>query len=172
MCTTSDFEALEQLAAAVSTNPAATVCSVCDALPYSRSAWPMRTTSNALLRAAAQSSSATAGGRERWPVTTVTSCPRRGQVRRLPVHVLGDAAELRVVVVGDDRDPHDRGMHTGRPDWHWRLRVPIRFGGRVYYRVPIYEYRCANGHTFDVLQSFSDEPLTSLRGVRRRCRRC
>jgi putative FmdB family regulatory protein len=27
--------------------------------------------------------------------------------------------------------------------------------------VPIYEYRCANGHTFDAFQSFSDDPLES-----------
>jgi putative FmdB family regulatory protein len=25
--------------------------------------------------------------------------------------------------------------------------------------VPIYEYRCANGHTFEAFQSFSDAPL-------------
>ena len=25
--------------------------------------------------------------------------------------------------------------------------------------MPIYEYRCENGHTFDVLQKFADEPL-------------
>src|SRR4051794_4603234 len=27
-------------------------------------------------------------------------------------------------------------------------------------RMPIYEYRCDNGHTFDALQKFADEPLT------------
>jgi len=26
--------------------------------------------------------------------------------------------------------------------------------------MPIYEYRCMNGHTFDVMQRFSDEPVT------------
>jgi putative FmdB family regulatory protein len=26
--------------------------------------------------------------------------------------------------------------------------------------VPIYEYKCENGHLFDVMQKFSDEPLT------------
>lgn len=26
--------------------------------------------------------------------------------------------------------------------------------------MPIYEYRCAKGHTFDTMQRFSDEPLT------------
>jgi putative FmdB family regulatory protein len=26
--------------------------------------------------------------------------------------------------------------------------------------MPIYEYRCDNGHTFDALQKFADEPLT------------
>jgi putative FmdB family regulatory protein len=27
--------------------------------------------------------------------------------------------------------------------------------------MPIYEYRCENGHTFDVLQSMSDDPVTT-----------
>jgi putative FmdB family regulatory protein len=27
-------------------------------------------------------------------------------------------------------------------------------------RVPIYEYKCDNGHVFDVIQKMSDEPLT------------
>ena len=27
--------------------------------------------------------------------------------------------------------------------------------------MPIYEYRCKKGHTFDVLQSMSDDPLTA-----------
>jgi putative FmdB family regulatory protein len=26
--------------------------------------------------------------------------------------------------------------------------------------MPIYEYRCANGHTFEVFQSMSEDPLT------------
>jgi putative FmdB family regulatory protein len=26
--------------------------------------------------------------------------------------------------------------------------------------MPIYEYKCDNGHVFDVIQKFSDEPLT------------
>jgi putative FmdB family regulatory protein len=26
--------------------------------------------------------------------------------------------------------------------------------------VPIYEYKCENGHLFDVIQKFTDEPLT------------
>ena len=26
--------------------------------------------------------------------------------------------------------------------------------------MPIYEYRCANGHTFDVFQSMSEDPVT------------
>jgi len=26
--------------------------------------------------------------------------------------------------------------------------------------MPIYEYRCDNGHTFDVIQKFADEPLS------------
>ena len=28
-------------------------------------------------------------------------------------------------------------------------------------RVPIYEYRCTNGHLFDVMQRMSDDPLTA-----------
>jgi putative FmdB family regulatory protein len=27
--------------------------------------------------------------------------------------------------------------------------------------MPIYEYRCEKGHTFEVMQSMSDDPLTS-----------
>lgn len=27
--------------------------------------------------------------------------------------------------------------------------------------MPIYEYRCSEGHTFEALQGFSDEPLSS-----------
>ncbi len=27
--------------------------------------------------------------------------------------------------------------------------------------MPIYEYRCENGHTFEVMQSMSDDPLSS-----------
>jgi putative FmdB family regulatory protein len=27
--------------------------------------------------------------------------------------------------------------------------------------MPIYEYRCANGHTFEVIQSMSDEPVAT-----------
>lgn len=27
--------------------------------------------------------------------------------------------------------------------------------------MPIYEYRCANGHTFEVFQSMSEDPVTS-----------
>jgi putative FmdB family regulatory protein len=27
--------------------------------------------------------------------------------------------------------------------------------------MPIYEYKCANGHVFDVIQRMSDEPLTA-----------
>ena len=54
-----------------------TVCSVCDALPYMRSAWPIRSTSNGSSRAAgADAPSVTARGWNRLPVMTVTSCPR------------------------------------------------------------------------------------------------
>jgi putative FmdB family regulatory protein len=31
--------------------------------------------------------------------------------------------------------------------------------------VPIYEYKCANGHVFEAVQSMSDDPLT-------KCERC
>lgn len=31
--------------------------------------------------------------------------------------------------------------------------------------MPIYEYRCENGHVFDVMQSFSDQPIET-------CERC
>ena len=27
--------------------------------------------------------------------------------------------------------------------------------------MPIYEYKCENGHLFDIMQKLSDEPLTS-----------
>ena len=27
--------------------------------------------------------------------------------------------------------------------------------------MPIYEYRCANGHTFETMQSINDDPLTA-----------
>jgi putative FmdB family regulatory protein len=27
--------------------------------------------------------------------------------------------------------------------------------------MPIYEYRCTNGHTFEVMQSMSDDPVTA-----------
>jgi putative FmdB family regulatory protein len=39
------------------------------------------------------------------------------------------------------RDPNCEGRHTGP--------------------VPIYEYRCDNGHTFEVFQSMSDGPVTA-----------
>jgi putative FmdB family regulatory protein len=29
--------------------------------------------------------------------------------------------------------------------------------------VPIYEYRCSNGHVFEVMQSMSDDPVTKCR---------
>ncbi len=57
-------------------------------------------------RAGARSASAIGGVRRRWPVMTVTSWPRAGELRRLSVDVLGDAAKHRVVVIGDDGDPH------------------------------------------------------------------
>ena len=32
-------------------------------------------------------------------------------------------------------------------------------------RMPIYEYRCRNGHEFEVFQSMSDDPVEGLRGL-------
>ena len=32
--------------------------------------------------------------------------------------------------------------------------------------MPIYEYRCEKGHTFEVMQRMTDDPLTELRGLR------
>jgi putative FmdB family regulatory protein len=37
--------------------------------------------------------------------------------------------------------------------------------------MPIYEYRCENGHTFDVLQSFSDDPVTECEECGAPCER-
>jgi putative FmdB family regulatory protein len=34
--------------------------------------------------------------------------------------------------------------------------------------MPIYEYRCPNGHTFEVFQRMSDPPASRVRDVRRR----
>ena len=33
--------------------------------------------------------------------------------------------------------------------------------------MPIYEYRCRNGHEFEVFQSMSEDPVTALQQVRR-----
>ena len=32
--------------------------------------------------------------------------------------------------------------------------------GRIGWTMPIYEYRCENDHRFEVLQKFSDDPIT------------
>ena len=54
-----------------------TVWSVCDAFPYMRTACPIRSSSNDRSRVCGGwSPSATCGGRNRWPVITVTSWPR------------------------------------------------------------------------------------------------
>ena len=34
--------------------------------------------------------------------------------------------------------------------------------------MPIYEYRCENGHIFEVMQKMTDDPVTELRGAARR----
>jgi putative FmdB family regulatory protein len=49
-----------------------------------------------------------------------------------------------------------RGV-TGR--WHSRRRSAKERAYTV--AMPIYEYRCDKGHTFDVMQRMADEPLTS-----------
>jgi putative FmdB family regulatory protein len=39
----------------------------------------------------------------------------------------------------------------------------IRGAGRAFYtgaQMPIYEYRCENGHTFEVLRKMTDDPIT------------
>jgi putative FmdB family regulatory protein len=45
--------------------------------------------------------------------------------------------------------------------WHSRAGS-AKAGGEAILRraMPIYEYRCKKGHTFDIMQRFSDEPLT------------
>jgi putative FmdB family regulatory protein len=40
-----------------------------------------------------------------------------------------------------------------------RARIPC-FNSRTF-PMPIYEYRCENGHTFEVFQSMSDEPVST-----------
>ena len=37
--------------------------------------------------------------------------------------------------------------------------------------MPIYEYRCTKGHTFEVMQSITDEPLTKCTECRARVQR-
>jgi putative FmdB family regulatory protein len=40
------------------------------------------------------------------------------------------------------------------------MREPYRSPCDNPLSVPIYEYKCANGHVFDVIQKMADEPLT------------
>ena len=47
----------------------------------------------------------------------VVTAPR--QLRGLTVDVLGDPAEMRVVIIGDDGDPHAAGIVAGPTLWHW-----------------------------------------------------
>src|SRR3954454_18529456 len=41
-----------------------------------------------------------------------------------------------------------------------KLRAPRNAPGIIARPVPIYEYRCNNGHTFEVTQRMSDAPVT------------
>jgi putative FmdB family regulatory protein len=43
-------------------------------------------------------------------------------------------------------------------DWHSRT-TSANGAGYTFCRMPIYEYRCKKGHTFDVMQRFSDDAL-------------
>ncbi len=94
------------------------VCSVCDALPYSRRAWPIRTISNGASRETGAGS--VVGYRRR--AEEIARDDRHlvaagAQVGRLPVHVLGDPAELRVVVVRQDGDTHGPEMLADSPSF-------------------------------------------------------
>ena len=91
--------------------------------------------------------------------------PARGQLRRLAVHVFGDAAELRVVVVRDDRDAHAGAENTlaGRRRvgcWHC-LAESANLRRRWYHdaRMPTYDYLCENGHRFELVQRFTEDAL-------------
>ena len=108
-----------------------TVCSVCEALPYmpQRLADAHDLERRVLLRPVVvvdhRRRPREVAGDDRHVV------PARRQVRRLPVDVLRDPTELRVVVIGDDRDPHDRGMVLGVPDWHFRPASANRPGSGI-----------------------------------------
>ena len=87
------------------------------------------------------------------------------ELARLTVDVLGDAAKHRVVVIGDDGDPHAgaRASISGSPLLGTLdARVPVNRGSSGYTAVamPIYEYLCTDGHRVDVVQKFADEALT------------
>ena len=42
-----------------------------------------------------------------------------------------------------------------------KLRAPWNAPAIIARLVPIYEYRCSNGHTFEVVQRMADEPVTT-----------
>src|SRR5579875_1017211 len=48
----------------------------------------------------------------------------------------------------------------GSVDWHSRT-TSANGASYTFCSMPIYEYRCKKGHTFDVMQRFSDEALDS-----------
>src|SRR5436190_2318154 len=68
-----------------------------------------------------------------------------------------------------DRLARDRGLAAGRP--RISLSAGFRRGleagsGRSWHSytgtaMPVYEYRCDRGHTFEVTQRMSDDPVTS-----------
>jgi putative FmdB family regulatory protein len=39
------------------------------------------------------------------------------------------------------------------------MRCPVTLPTTLLRAMPIYEYRCENGHTFEVIQSMSDDPV-------------
>src|SRR3954468_4970363 len=39
------------------------------------------------------------------------------------------------------------------------MRCPYALATTLFPAMPIYEYRCTNGHTFEVIQSMSDDPV-------------
>jgi putative FmdB family regulatory protein len=39
------------------------------------------------------------------------------------------------------------------------VRCPYALATTLFPAMPIYEYRCTNGHTFEVIQSMSDDPV-------------
>ena len=55
-----------------------------------------------------------------------------------------------------EKRPADRIWHS-RPESAIEFVAPESYSSRP---MPIYEYKCKKGHVFEVMQSFSDDPLT------------